>query len=62
MNEVYELLQGEPGDDSFVFVLQSGSRPVELHFPNDRTSYTPLIRERVEALVGSGNLRVVLQA
>jgi hypothetical protein len=56
------MLNAQPGDDHFIFILKRGSHPVELHFPNDSTRCTPQLRQQIEGLVGRENLRVVVSA
>ena len=58
--QLHELLKAESGQDSFVVYLenQRGKR-VELLFPNERTRYTPQLKDRVAGLVGAENIRVM---
>ncbi len=63
LSQIHLLLKQEPGDDSFVVVLEgAGRQRTELSFPNDHTRITPTLRQRVEEVVGSGNLRVQMQS
>ena len=61
--QVHELLKAEAGQDSFVvyFENERGKR-VELSFPNERTRYTPHLKEQVAGIVGANNIRVMIAA
>ena len=59
LTRLHTLLQRETGEDEFVVVLEGGDKgKIELAFPNERTQYTPSLREEIASLVGSDNLRV----
>lgn len=58
---LHRLLESNRGRDSFVVVLKGGGRRcVELSFPNMHTQYTSALREKVESIVGFGNLQVMM--
>ncbi len=59
LREVHDLVTGYDGTDRFVIRLTGGARgDVELRFPNKVTSYCPELVEDLEALIGSGSVRV----
>jgi len=61
--QLHDLLKAESGQDNFVVYLENerGKR-VELLFPNERTRYTPTLKEQVAGLVGAENIRVMMAA
>ena len=59
LHEVHSLLVEHFGPDRFVIQLRSGMNGlVELAFPNDRTRYSPELKQQLAALVGSDAVRV----
>ncbi|MEJ5309329.1 MAG: DNA polymerase III subunit alpha [Anaerolineae bacterium] len=58
--QLHTLLKAESGQDQFVvyFENERGKR-VELLFPNERTRFTPHLKEQVAGLVGAENIRVM---
>jgi DNA polymerase-3 subunit alpha len=59
LRRVHDALVAQQGQDHFVIHVVGGSeRPVELAFPNDTTSYTPDLAQKLIALVGEGAVRV----
>ena len=60
IQQIHQLLTRERGNDRFVLILKGEQRAVELTFPNTHTRYTQTLQRHVEAIVGSGNLRVML--
>ncbi|MFP4394082.1 MAG: hypothetical protein ACLFTI_02370 [Anaerolineales bacterium] len=60
LSQIHQLLRQHPGGDQFIVVLEGrGDQKIELSFPEVNTRYSLDLRERVEALVGKQNLRVV---
>ncbi|MGC9394087.1 MAG: DNA polymerase III subunit alpha [Anaerolineae bacterium] len=61
--QLHELLKVESGQDNFVVYFENvlGKR-VELSFPNERTRYTPHLKEQVAGIVGAENIRVMIAA
>ena len=61
--QLHTLFKAESGQDNFVVYLENerGKR-VELSFPNERTRYTPTLKEQVAGLVGAENIRVMMSA
>ncbi len=58
---LHRLLTSHPGHDSFTITLVNGGRKrVKLSFPHHNTRIHPALRSQVEAIVGAGNLRVVI--
>ncbi len=58
--QLHDLLKTESGQDSFVVYLENErGKPVELLFPNERTRYTPHLKEQVAGIVGAENIRVM---
>ena len=54
------MLKADKGKDEFVVLLEdAGNKRIQLSFPNERTQNTSLLREQVESIVGSGNLRII---
>jgi DNA polymerase III alpha subunit len=63
LRQIHSLLVEHSGDDHFVIRLTGGpSKPVELAFPNDRTRYTPELKQQLVALVGANAVRVEVAA
>ncbi len=57
---LHNLLKAESGQDNFVVYLENDrGKPVELLFPNERTCYTPHLKEQVAGIVGAENVRVM---
>lgn len=60
LSQIHQLLCQRPGGDEFIFLIEGrGYQRIELIFPEVSTQYSLDLRERVEALVGKQNLRVV---
>ncbi len=59
--QLHRMLKAESGQDSFVvyFENEQGHR-IELSFPNERTRYSPQLKEQVASIVGIENIRVAL--
>jgi DNA polymerase-3 subunit alpha len=63
LRRIHSLLAGHPGQDRFTIHLVGGaSRPIELAFPNDTTSYSPELARELTAIVGTEGVRVVESA
>ncbi len=60
LERLHKVLRRERGMDQFVVVLE-GDQKVELAFPNETTHCTVDLRQRITAIVGSENLRVIQQ-
>jgi hypothetical protein len=59
--QLHDLLKAESGQDNFVVYLENErGKPVELLFPNERTRYTPHLKELVAGIVGAENIRVMM--
>jgi len=59
--QLHNLLKVETGQDNFVVYLENErGKPVELLFPNERTRYTPHLKEQVASIVGAENIRVMM--
>ncbi len=59
--QLHDLLKTESGQDSFVVYLENErGKPAELLFPNERTRYTPHLKEQVAGIVGAENIRVMM--
>jgi DNA polymerase-3 subunit alpha len=60
LRQVHGLLAGHPGQDRFIIHLVGGtSKPIELAFPNDTTSYGPELARELTAIVGAKAVRVL---
>jgi hypothetical protein len=57
---LHHLLKTESGQDNFVVLLEDGARRVELSFPNERTRYSPQLKEQVVSLIGTDAIRVIM--
>ena len=59
--KLHDLLKAESGQDNFVvyFENERGKR-VELSFPNERTRFTPQLKDQVAGIVGADNIRVMM--
>lgn len=58
MRRVHGTLISYPGQDRFAFYVIEGRSGYLLEFPNDSTQYGDELKQRLEELVGSSNLRV----
>ena len=58
LRRVYGTLISEPGDDRFAFYMIERERGYRLEFPNDTTSLTDGLRNRLEELLGKENVIV----
>jgi DNA polymerase-3 subunit alpha len=56
MRRVYGILISEPGDDRFAFYIIERDRGYRFEFPNDTTSISKELQERLEEVVGIGNV------
>ncbi|HOU14195.1 MAG TPA: DNA polymerase III subunit alpha [Anaerolineae bacterium] len=58
--QLHNLFKAESGQDNFVVYLENDrGKRVELSFPNERTRFTPHLKEQVAGLVGAENIRVM---
>lgn len=58
MRRVHGTLISYPGQDRFTFYVIEGRSGYLLEFPNDTTHYNEELKQRLEELVGSNNIRV----
>lgn len=59
LRQVHRLLVGYSGHDRFTIRLAGGAnKPVELAFPNDTTRYSPELKRKLAAIVGTESVRV----
>jgi DNA polymerase-3 subunit alpha len=56
MRRVYGILISEPGNDRFAFYIIERDRGYRFEFPNDTTSISKELQERLEEVVGVGNV------
>ena len=60
LRRIHSLLAQRPGRDHFTIRLIGGaSKPVELAFPNDTTSYSPELAQELASIVGADAVQVV---
>ncbi len=58
MRRLHGTLISYPGNDRFAFYVIEGSSGYLLEFPNDTTRMAEELRQRLDEMVGSENLRV----
>jgi hypothetical protein len=60
LSQLHQVLKTDQGADEFVVYLEDAERKrIQLSFPNERTHYTAGLRQLVESIVGSENLRII---
>lgn len=60
LSHLHQVLKTEQGKDTFVVLLEdAGRKRIQLSFPNEYTQNTDGLRQQVESIVGSGNLRII---
>ena len=60
LEKLHQVLKADPGADEFiVYIEDTGRKRIQLSFPNERTHNSAGLRERVENIVGIGNLRIL---
>jgi DNA polymerase-3 subunit alpha len=59
LEKLHQVLKADQGADEFVvYIEDAGRKRIQLSFPNERTHNSAGLRERVENIVGIGNLRI----
>jgi DNA polymerase-3 subunit alpha len=58
IGEVHRLLQAEPGDDHFCFIIQSQRGQLQLDFPNDSTQLSELLVAQLRSTPGVESVQI----
>jgi DNA polymerase-3 subunit alpha len=59
LGQIYDLLQSYHGEDHFSLYVENGGRGrVQIDFPNDTTGYCSELEQRLDALVGTGTVKI----
>jgi len=58
LREIYSLLEGYRGQDSFSFIVTGPGSKVRLDFPNASTHYCPDLAQSLRRLVGNRAIRI----
>jgi len=58
LSQVYELLERNPGQDSFFIYVRNRRGWVQMEFPNAKTHYTPAVDAQLRRLLGNNCVRV----
>ena len=59
VRQVYGLLQGHPGSETYTFFVEGNSRRIQIDFPNSSVAYTPDLAELLVEMLGQDAVQVV---
>ena len=59
VRQVYDLLTGRPGSETFTFFLEDSRQRVQIDFPNASVAYSPDLAQSLMAMLGRDAVQVV---
>jgi hypothetical protein len=57
--QVYNLLTGQPGSETFTLFVVDGQRRVQIDFPNASVAYSTDLAQSLRAMLGRDAVQVV---